>query len=314
MGDSAVRREERRAELRRRYAGLDENHEARPELPAASIEPPEGTPGGPRVEHREARGESVASVTLTRGEPPLRDTVSIGDGVALELVRIPAAEPIWVATCEITNAQYALFDPSHDSGVEPRHSYQFGIAGYPVNRPRQPVVRIPCDEARAFCRWLVERTGRPFRLPTELEWEHACRAGTTTPFSFGDLDTDFSPFANFADAKLSDFVQETYIRLHVVENPTPYDDWIPKDPRFDDGGFLSEDVGGYAPNAWDLHDMHGNVAEWTTTVCPWDERQVVVRGGSWYDRPKRGTSSFRLAYRPYQKVFNVGFRVVCDEE
>ncbi len=312
VGDSALRREERRAELRRRYAGLDENHEARPELPTPSFTPAKEAAGGPRLDPSEARSESPPP--LSPDEPPLRDTVSIGGDLALELVRIPAAEPFWMATCEITNEQYALFDPAHDSGVEPRHSYQFGIAGYPSNGARRPVVRVSCDEARAFCRWLGERTGRPFRLPTELEWELACRAGTDTPFSFGDLDTDFSPWANFADAKLSEFVQETYIRLHVVENPTPYDDWIPKDARFDDGGFLSEEVGGYEPNAWGLHDMHGNVAEWTTSPCPWDERQVVVRGGSWYDRPKRGTSSFRLAYRPYQKVFNVGFRVVCDDE
>ena len=214
----------------------------------------------------------------------------------------------------MSNELYARFDPSHDSGVESRHSYQFGIAGYPLNRPRQPVVRVSLEQAQAFCAWLSETTGAAYRLPTEQEWEYACRAGSGTPFWYGDLDTDFSAYANFADAKLTEFCQETYVELRLVENPTPYDDWIPKDARFDDGGFLSEAGGGYAANPWGLHDMHGNVAEWTTSPCPWDERQVVVRGGSWYDRPKRGASSARLGYRPYQRVFNVGFRVVCDVE
>ena len=84
-------------------------------------------------------------------------------------------------------------------------------------------------------------------------------------------------------------------------------------------------MGGYAPNPWGLIDMHGNVSEWTrTTFRPYpytedDGRSdrsnpgpKVVRGGSWYDRPQRGRSAFRLAYQPYQPAFNVGFRVVME--
>jgi formylglycine-generating enzyme required for sulfatase activity len=84
------------------------------------------------------------------------------------------------------------------------------------------------------------------------------------------------------------------------------------------------DVGSYRPNAWGLYDMHGNAAEWTRSVYaayPYrddDGRNEVkpaakraVRGGSWYDRPKRCGSAFRLAYREYQPVYNVGFRIVC---
>jgi len=83
--------------------------------------------------------------------------------------------------------------------------------------------------------------------------------------------------------------------------------------------------GRYQPNAWGLHDMHGNVWEWTRSAeraYPYVENdgrndltapgRRVVRGGSWYDRPKRCTSSFRLGYQPFQKVFNTGFRVVCQ--
>ena len=336
VGEQACASEVRRGELRVAYAGVDEDHERRPapvateiepvlpQVPAVGLEDRVGSPEGWPFSGDEARERQ-------RGEKPWRREIAIGNGQTIELVRIPAGRfvmgdaregttrvvhierPFWMSTREITNAQYAEFDPGHDSGVEPRHSYQFGITGYPVDRPGQPVVRVPQLRASAFCRWLSGRSDGSFRLPTEMEWEYACRAGSDTPFYFGDLDTDFAPYANFADRKLTEFVQETYIYLHLVANPTKYDDWIPKDARFDDGGFLSEEVGGYEPNAWGLHDMHGNVAEWTSSPCPWNPRQCVVRGGSWYDRPKRGTSSYGQGYRPYAGVFNVGFRVVLTE-
>ena len=88
---------------------------------------------------------------------------------------------------------------------------------------------------------------------------------------------------------------------------------------------MTVDIGSYLPNAWGLHDMHGNVWEWTrTSYQPYPYRGddgrnsgsldegKVVRGGSWRDRPKRCRSAFRLSYRTYQVVHNVGFRVVCE--
>jgi formylglycine-generating enzyme required for sulfatase activity len=93
---------------------------------------------------------------------------------------------------EITNKIYALFDPDHDSRDEHRHGYQFGRKGYPLNHPDQPVVRISWQEAMEFCRWLSQKTGRKFTLPTEAQWEWAARAGTDTPYSFGNFGDDFS--------------------------------------------------------------------------------------------------------------------------
>ena len=116
----------------------------------------------------------------------------------------------------------------------------------------------------------------------------------------------------------------TGVNPQPIANPNPYQDFVPKDPRFNDGQRIVTDVGKYAPNVWGLYDMHGNVAEWTRSdyaPYPYDDHDgrnalsdtadKVVRGGSWRDRPKRATSTFRLPYRPYQPVFNVGFRVVC---
>ena len=232
--------------------------------------------------------------------------------------------PFWVATTEITNAQYACFDGTHDSRVESKHGYQFGVHGYPLNTPEQPVVRISWEEAMAFCAWLRETTGAPFRLPSEAEWEYACRAGSSEAYSFGSSGSDFTAYANFGDQQLARYASDPYTLDVALPNPGKYDDWIPRDTRFDDGGFVSMPVAHYRPNAWGLYDMHGNVWEWTlssNTPYPYDANDGrneaestehrVVRGGSWYDRPHRASSSYRLSYAPWQRVFNVGFRVVC---
>jgi len=238
--------------------------------------------------------------------------------------RVVIRQPFWIGQFEVTNEQFARFDAEHDSQVEPMHGYQFGVHGYPTNQPQQPVVRVSWNQALAFCRWLSRKTGREFALPTEAQWEYACRAGTATPMSYGDLNADFSSFANLGDEKLREFALDTYVNIRLVPNPNPYDDWIPKDARFNDGGFVSVPGGRYQPNPWGLHDMHGNVWEWTRSAeqaYPFSENdgrndlsasgRRVVRGGSWYDRPKRCTSSFRLGHQPFQKVFNTGFRVIC---
>ena len=328
---------QRRRELRKLYAGIDEDPEAIPERGEWKIEngewkmekggesgenPPASTAGsGPTLESP----PSMLHSPISNLHSPIARTVDLGNGVTLDLVLIPAgecvlgdgkeaplrrvriAEPFWMGRCEVSNEQFARFDPTHDSHIEDKNAYQFGVHGYPVNQPRQPVVRVSYEQAQAFCRWLSERTGETFALPTEEQWEYACRAGTSTPFFYGDLDTDFSPFANLADAKLREFASDPYTVDTPLPNPTPYDDWIPKDPRFNDGGLVTMPIGSYRPNPWGLYDMHGNVWEWTCTARG---NRMIVRGGSWRDRPYRATASFWLSYPPYQRVFNVGFRVV----
>jgi formylglycine-generating enzyme required for sulfatase activity len=228
--------------------------------------------------------------------------------------RVKIERPFYLGTVEVTNAQYAAFDSAHDSAYISMTNKDHSGRGHPVNGEDQPVVRVTWEEAEAFCRWLSERTGKRFRLPTEAEWEWACRAGTATPFSYGTADTDFSPFANLAD--------QTLEKLARRDSPK----WHPRDGRFSDGGMVTIDVGRYQPNAWGLHDMHGNAAEWTHSAYrayPYDagdgredpaaEGARAVRGGSWYDRPKRAASSFRLQYQPWQRVYCVGFRVVMED-
>ncbi len=339
----------RRRELLKRYAGIDVDAEAVPQtagypsdpLPvarhAAQAGKPVTLPGWPWTTEQ-------AKQRQAQGGEPVRRTVQLNEDVSITLVRIPAGafvmgdssgtdptapqrrvtirEPFWMAAHEITNEQYQLFDPTHDSRVESKNAYQFGIHGYPVNRPEQPVVRVSWNEAVQFCRWLSERTGLKISLPTEAQWEYACRAGTDTPFSFGTLNDDFSQYANMADAKLTEFATDPYTVDRPLANPTRYDDWIPKDSRYNDGALLTVAPGQYRPNAWGLFDMHGNVAEWTRTDAgglsadspPNKSVRKVVRGGSWRDRPYRCTSSYRLAYPSYQRVFNVGFRVIAVDQ
>jgi formylglycine-generating enzyme required for sulfatase activity len=238
-------------------------------------------------------------------------------------------EPFWMARLEISNAQYRLFDARHESRDESRHGYQFGRRGFFQDAPDQPAVRVSWTEARAFCAWLSERTGLAFDLPTEAQWEWAARAGADTAFHFGDLDSDHAPYANLADRALRAFAQCTaqgdYTQARAIANPNRYDDWIPRGDRFDDGGLVTTSVGRYRPNAWGLHDMHGNAAEWTRSAyLPYPYREDdtrndpahagverVVRGGSWRDRPHQSTASYRRPYAPFQRVFNVGFRVIA---
>lgn len=343
---------ERRRELRRKYTGMDDDTEWLPPMPGPveplPVPPPAMTAAAaPQVPGWPLSAAAAKALQAELGET--RRTIELGDGVTLELTLVPAGEfvmgsseghpdeqpqsvvtieaPFWMGAFEVTNAQYARFDPHHDSRVESKHGYQFGIHGYPLNIPEQPVVRVSWEQAMAFCAWLGDQTGETFTLPTEAEWEYACRAGADTPFAFGQMGADFAPHANLGDKQLARFASDPYTLDVAIPKPGPYDDWIPRDTNVDDGGFVSMPVGSYQPNAWGLHDMHGNVWEWTrSTYRPYPyhaydgrneavlEGKRAVRGGSWYDRPHRGTASYRLAYVPWQRVFNVGFRVVCPAE
>ncbi len=331
--------EQRRLEMRTRYANRSEDPEAVAASPPADSPPSfvEPAPMPERAVQSVACPDwpfdrSEAQRRQTEAGPPAR-RIKLPDGSPLDLVLVPAGEFVmgsatgpadeypphrvkiersfYIAKTEITNAQYALFDPGHDSAYISMPNKDHGDRGYRVNQPAQPVVRVTWLQAAGFCRWLSEQTGDRFDLPTEAQWEWACRAGSDTPFSYGNRDSDFAQFANLADNSLNNFARGDSPR------------WQPKDSRFDDHAMVTNDAGRYQPNAWGLCDMHGNAAEWTGTLYrpyPYDTRDGrddphaagarVVRGGSWYDRPDRATSSFRLRFEPWQPVYNAGFRVV----
>ena len=223
-------------------------------------------------------------------------------------------KPFLMARLEVSNELFKLYDKDHDTAYISMTNKDQSNRGHPINSPRQPVARVSWQEANGFCRWLSEKTGRKFSLPTEAQWEWACRAGTATPFFYGDYNVDFGQYANLADISIE--------KLALRDSPP----WHPKDNRFNDGIMITSNTGKYQSNAWGLRDMHGNVAEWTRSLqkkYPYNDEdgrndmaaqgKRAVRGGSWYDRPYRASSAYRLAYEPYQKVYNVGFRVICEE-
>jgi formylglycine-generating enzyme required for sulfatase activity len=222
----------------------------------------------------------------------------LGGGLRLNLVLIPAGEFVigdangyaderpmsraridrafWMGRLEVTNEQYALFDPAHDSRLQDGHFLQFSVRerGYPLNLPRQPVVRVSCREAMEFCRWLSRKTGDEFSLPTEAQWEYACRAGTGSPLWYGGIDTDHGKLANLADTSIKPMEK---LGWDLPAGAIP--PWHPTDGRFDDGARVSADVGSYQPNPWGLYDMTGNVREWTRTVYrPYPYREEAERG------------------------------------
>jgi len=347
---------ERRLEMRKKYAGIAEDPEVLPETKAAKAEfvKPEPLPApqaAPKVagwpfDAAAARQKQLAALSGLAGpdatnappakadQPPTR-TIDLDGGVKLELVLVPAGQfamgsgdgplderpacsvrverPFWMARFEITNEQYAPFDPQHDSGYISVFNKDHSNRGQAVNRSTQPVIRVSWQQAMEYCRWLSARTGLRFSLPSEAQWEWACRAGADTPLNWGAVSADFGKLGNLADERLTN--------LTIRDSPK----WIPSIASVNDGSIVTDNVGKYAPNAFGLHDMHGNAAEWTLSdykpypYADADGRnsgepsgRKVVRGGSFYDRPHRARSAFRLDYPAWQRVYNVGFRVVCE--
>ena len=172
----------------------------------------------------------------------------------LKVVKIKS--DFWMAETEVSNALYNQFDAEHDSRLEPGDNSPFykEDIGAPCNEPNQPVVRISQERAVAFCQWLSEQTGKTFRLPTEAEWEYACRAGSASPMWWGETDADFAAYANLADQQLGK--ERGIYGGKSVRVP----EWRPAEMTLDDGHQVSAPVGSFAANAWGLYDMHGNVA------------------------------------------------------
>jgi formylglycine-generating enzyme required for sulfatase activity len=242
------------------------------------------------------------AVTITLARIPAGRFVAGGAASPPRIVQIPRA--FWIGVCEVTNEQYARFDPRHDSRIEHGDFLQFSVRGRgkPLSDPKQPVCHVSSNDAQSFCKWLSQLAGRPVSLPTGDAWEYACRAGAATVLSHGEVSTDFSRFANLADINLRN---PRGYRTAVVP------EWRPAIVTVNDGHWVSAPVATYAPNAWGLYDMHGNVWEWTTDIAP-DGVRCLARGGSWYVRPHRATADATVPYLPWQKAYDVGFRVAVE--
>jgi formylglycine-generating enzyme required for sulfatase activity len=168
------------------------------------------------------------------------------------------------------------------AGINWRH----GVSGSvrPQSEENHPVVHVSWNDAVAYCEWLSKTTGKRYRLPTEAEWEYACRAGTTTPFNTGsNLTTEQANYAG-------NYPYNNNAKGQYRQNTVP--------------------VESFAPNAWGLYNMHGNVWEWTDSLYDKPGSYRVLRGGSWYYFAEFCRSALRNLVTPDLRYDFVGFRLV----
>jgi formylglycine-generating enzyme required for sulfatase activity len=186
------------------------------------------------------------------------------------LYPVAIARPFYMATHEVTQGQWAaIMNPA--------------AALHPATAVL-PVVNVSWHDARRFLDRL--NAGRPWRLrlPSEVEWEYACRAGTTTAYSTG-------PFLSTADANYNgDFPLPGQAAGENRRQVTP--------------------VGSFPPNAFGLFDMHGNVWEWTNDG--YDEKRKVIRGGSWRFNADSARCALRYTHEPQDAGDSLGLRLVRD--
>ena len=349
----------RRLELRKLYGGPTTDPETTATLLPAVLQTASASiqkNPKPEVHNAQSQLSKPAGWPLTpdqarllQAAAPVRErTLDLGAGVTMRLVWVPPGEFVmgdpagpedeqpptavavrrgfWMGACEVNNEQFRRFDPAHDSRYYAKRHAREDDEGLTLNDPHQPVVRVAWTHALDFCRWLSARTGMKVTLPTEAQWEYACRAGSATPLNYGTVEADFSLWANVGDAAFAgvspwgQFKRITAGLDHVL-----IEGGALVDARFSDHAVVTASVGSYRPNAWGLFDMHGNAAEWTLSdYRPYPYRDddgrntvtssgdKVVRGGSFFDAPKHCRSASRCAYPVWQRVFNVGFRVIGE--
>jgi len=207
--------------------------------------------------------------------------------------KVTISKPFYMGTTEVTNDQFEQFDRLH--------LHLRGKKAFSIDHD-EAVVFVSWHEAKAFCDWLSQKEGLAYRLPTEAEWEYACRAGTTTHYSTGDT------------------LPQVFIK-------NPDNSWYPNPVR----GRGSKEVvplhvGKTPPNPWGLYDMHGNVEEWChdwygsydkasqfDPVGRVDGDFKVTRGGSHGTFPYYLRSANRSGTVPEDKSWFIGFRVVLGE-
>ncbi len=233
----------------------------------------------------------------------------LGNGVSLEMVKIPGGKFL-MGSPTTERQRYSDEGPQHTVTIQ-----SFFIGKYAVtqqqwqsvmgNNPssfkgaKRPVEQVSWNDAVEFCKRLSQKTGKTYRLPTEAEWEYACRAGTTTPFHFGEtITTDLANYdgnSTYANGVKGEYRDQT------------------------------TDVGKFLPNVFGLYDMHGNIWEWcqdawhesyknapadgTAWIGDNDNQDKLLRGGSWIGGPGFCRSACRNRESRVNRDHNVGFRV-----
>ncbi len=245
--------------------------------------------------------------------------------------KVRITKPFYIGIHEVTKGQFARFVADQSYKTEPERD---GEGGWGYNESKNkfegrdpkytwkntgftqtddhPVVNVTWNDAVAYCEWLSSKEGKKYRLPTEAEWEYACRAGTTTAYQTGNDVEQLATIGNVADGTAK----------------AKFSDWTAINAR--DGYVFSAPAGRFKPNAFGLYDMHGNVWEWCTDeydseaykkrssgiedpiVDTGSGSSRVLRGGSWRRNATRVRSSSRHLGTPVRRDHDNGFRVVAE--
>jgi len=206
------------------------------------------------------------------------------------LRKITITKPFYMSITEVTQEQYAAVTGQNRSAFK---------------GPKNPVERVSPKDSVEFCNILSERTGKAVGLPTEAQWEYACRARTKTRFSFSEKTGSLDKYGNYCDKSNTE--------------GSPH-----QDKDHNDGYGNTAPVGSYKPNAFGLYDMHGNVAEWCSDWFadsyigsdtrdpkgPASGKSRVFRGGSWRSSLQDCRAAWRSYSTPEYRNFFLGFRVV----
>jgi formylglycine-generating enzyme required for sulfatase activity len=214
------------------------------------------------------------------------------------------------------------FPTSDDRGsFFPDDSFSWRNTGFDYT-DEHPVVNVSWNDAKAFCDWLARKEGKPYRLPTEAEWEYACRAGTTTRFYSGDKDSNLRAVANVADRSLKAKWDFSQMKPKEFQKELSGGSWF---ANWDDGFPFTAPVGQFQSNSWGLYDMLGNVRQWCSDRYdpnfygrsprkdpegPKEGKARIVRGGSWFYGPRSCRCAARLESDPVGRMCDIGFRVV----
>ena len=262
-----------------------------------------------------AAGSALAADTAVPVAQPVKELkLDLGNGVSLKLVQISAGK-FTMGSPETEKDRYKN-ETQHEVTIS--KSFYMGVTEVTQeqyeavmgNNPSKykgktnPVETVRWDDAVAFCKKLSQKTGKTVQLPTEAQWEYACRAGNRIRFSFGDKEEDLHKHGNYCD-----------------KSNTDGSDW--QDKEHGDGFDKTAPVGSLKPNAWGLYDMHGNVWEWcqdwyaeypagavTDPTREVNSGLRVVRGGSWYNNPPNCRSAYRRRVNAVDRNDASGFRVV----
>ncbi len=240
--------------------------------------------------------------------------------------RVRITNPFYLGTYHVTRGQFRRFvkDMGYKTDAEkgdkpgangfdpekqdylPNEKYSWQNTGFPQT-DEHPVVCVSWNDAVAFCKWLGKKEGKTYRLPTEAEWEYACRAGTTTRYYSGDDPETLANVANVADPTFKAKFPDCYWTI-----------------KASDGYAFTAPVGQFKPNAFGLYDMHGNAwqccADWYgedyyakspihDPKGPGSGSRRVGRGGSFADGPLSTRSAHRAGSSPDARSNVGGFRV-----